>query len=1122
MSDDALTAWKAYTDDVRSAAIPRTVAYIQQFAQKWAKKSRGQYVCLSPLRPDRHVGSFFVRDDGGWHDFATGEGGDVFSFVERKDGCDFRTAVDTVARYCGLPVWEERRGRLTNGAASTSADELAKLWRRETTDRAVFVALTALIHFCHSAMPDLVRAHLLDHYGLTEEFVDFEKIGWCPPGLWSGRREQFPAIPDETLLATGFFHHASATGAVSPLLAQRIVFPYWKDSLCRYAIGREFHFGRRPDEVTVKDWDKGKYKKLLLHGEKHPYVSPGLVHVLWGEDSVRGPGGRGRVFITEGVTDAAMLRQLGYAVLSPVTIQLRDEDSARAAELLAGASDVVVVNDEETRLDARTKLERHPGLEGAKKIAERLWSARIPVRIGRLPRPEGIEKTDVNEIGRDALRAGGELEARRVFDAVAAAALSYPDFLIEELPPDVGATELGAFMKRLGSVSVFLTELEQEERLLRIAAHAPGHSKRVLAKAFKSARLEAIALLRSKEAPKEAEPEAARAVGPVSVRAAPLGKTDATLLEDFGCYERLDASGGSRRISNFSLTLHRLTASDQGPDWLVCRVLGTNLEVLVEDWAIPPPAWATKRSWIQTFPHPKMQWFGDDNDVQLLGDLLTRGGFETLPRIRATGVLGRHGEGDKLRFVLPAGTLDASGTWMAQPDLIFALDKPSSLTGARRLPVKPTVVDSPAVRALAKRFFEEMPTMHESEGVAIITAWWVSSLFRPELIKQLSAHPILNVHASPGAGKTSLFSRVFWKIFTGVKEGDALSCTSSAFVFAKDLSSTNALGLVFDEFKTGDIGPIELNRFRRILRRGYAGEAEGRGRADQSVNAYLLAAPVAVLGESRLDHDQALVERCAFVLLDGNWIAKHPENRARWDAFKQEPWEQVAPWLQAWSLRADVDQLVRDAKEVTRHTLADLRRTTIPERVVVMLTTIAFGWLATAELARILDAKVAPSPLPTLFRRLLAESLGDDEHGLGERGRNAFDEFLADAAVLANLGLIQPKKHFVFLKGKLCVWVDGIEARRDEWRRSRGSPSGSPGVRNLLVKAREMQKSPTGSYITDVSRRAWLETQIRCVEIDPEKIPASLGIEAFPNIFPDGDIPKPRVEDLIGRYQGDN
>ncbi len=60
-----------------------------------------EYKTLSPLRADRHLGSFSIKENGHWYDFATGEGGDFIELVQRAKRCSSLKAVEEILRQAG-------------------------------------------------------------------------------------------------------------------------------------------------------------------------------------------------------------------------------------------------------------------------------------------------------------------------------------------------------------------------------------------------------------------------------------------------------------------------------------------------------------------------------------------------------------------------------------------------------------------------------------------------------------------------------------------------------------------------------------------------------------------------------------------------------------------------------------------------------------------------------------------------------------------------------------------------------------------------------------------------------------------------------------------------------------
>ena len=68
------------------------------------KRKGREYVALSPFKAEK-TPSFFVNDQKGfYHCFASGEHGDIFTFVMKTDGVSFPEAVERLAQEAGVPL----------------------------------------------------------------------------------------------------------------------------------------------------------------------------------------------------------------------------------------------------------------------------------------------------------------------------------------------------------------------------------------------------------------------------------------------------------------------------------------------------------------------------------------------------------------------------------------------------------------------------------------------------------------------------------------------------------------------------------------------------------------------------------------------------------------------------------------------------------------------------------------------------------------------------------------------------------------------------------------------------------------------------------------------------------
>ena len=137
-----------------------------------------------------------------------------------------------------------------------------------------------------------------------------------------------------------------------------------------------------------------KYKKLRrqdLNDEKRKHISKFIgTETFMGTDSIRGAK---EIVITEGAPDWVSAVDHGFAAISPVTTNFREEDFEKLAQLTANADAVYLINDNE---------ENEAGLKGALKTGKYLDSAGAETFfwlscLGR----HGIEKIDLNEYLKD-------------------------------------------------------------------------------------------------------------------------------------------------------------------------------------------------------------------------------------------------------------------------------------------------------------------------------------------------------------------------------------------------------------------------------------------------------------------------------------------------------------------------------------------------------------------------------------------------------------------------------------------------------------------------------------------------------------------------------------------------
>ena len=308
-----------------------------------------------------------------FNNHANSTGGDVLDWIGYENnlvtrGKDFPKVLKIAADLAGV----ELEGMTT--------EDIEKAQERLTVQD----ALTQAAEIYHGNLTTEIKEYITKKWGITEETIDRLKIGYAKPGDGSN---VVGKISDELLPKTGLINQLFG-GEISVTVAEhfqgRVVFPYWNS-------GKVVYFAARMDtaspiDTPVSEYETAKYKKLLTHNDKHPYVSDCVNNgYIWGEDTVRG---KDFCVITEGIADAIILMQNDIPVLSPVTTKFAKHDIEKLVSIAQRLRTVYTCNDNE---------KSGAGEDGATRTGIALRKVGVDVRVMTLPLPEGLDKIDVAE-----------------------------------------------------------------------------------------------------------------------------------------------------------------------------------------------------------------------------------------------------------------------------------------------------------------------------------------------------------------------------------------------------------------------------------------------------------------------------------------------------------------------------------------------------------------------------------------------------------------------------------------------------------------------------------------------------------------------------------------------------
>ncbi len=86
------------------------------------KRSGRNFKALSPFSQEKSPSLMISPEKQIWHDFSSGKGGDMFSFVMEVDGLDFKGALDLLARQAGVDLTQfQKRG---DGQAAKQKEQI--------------------------------------------------------------------------------------------------------------------------------------------------------------------------------------------------------------------------------------------------------------------------------------------------------------------------------------------------------------------------------------------------------------------------------------------------------------------------------------------------------------------------------------------------------------------------------------------------------------------------------------------------------------------------------------------------------------------------------------------------------------------------------------------------------------------------------------------------------------------------------------------------------------------------------------------------------------------------------------------------------------------------------------
>jgi len=370
------------------------------------KRAGAAYKGLCPFHAEKTPSFVVSPDRETWHCFGCGEGGDIFTFLMRRDGIDFREALSRLAEKAGVELSQRTAREDRHKKRLREALEAAIAWYREV--------------LLQARQAEGARAYLAER-GFTEETLERFGIGYAP-NTWDAlmRRLIARGFNNDELVAAGL-GSLSQRGTVVDRFRGRVIIPI------RDASGRAIGLGGR----LMPGVDGPKY----LNSPAGPLFDKS--RTLYAIDLAKAAIRREKLtVIVEGYTDVMAAHQAGFTnVVASLGTALTGGQIAlatRYADAVALAYDVDLAGETATRRGLLEEL-------GPDQSVSKIRVIRIPAGKD----PDELIRTDP-----DAWR--------RAVDA----AKELIDYFIDDTVADVGIESVAGKREVIGRVLAQLKRVQ--------------------------------------------------------------------------------------------------------------------------------------------------------------------------------------------------------------------------------------------------------------------------------------------------------------------------------------------------------------------------------------------------------------------------------------------------------------------------------------------------------------------------------------------------------------------------------------------------------------------------------------------------------------------------------------
>lgn len=378
----------------------------------------GKYWGLSPFKAEKTPSFTVDPDKKYYYCFSTSQGGDIFDFIKKVEGVDFKGAIRLLARDLGIDVDNSSFHNLRKDEKKERVQELCNR---------IGKTFTYLLH-------QEIGVHALQYMkkrGFSDEVLSRFQIGYAPKDkFWLYNFLHDKKYKESEMNASGLFSKNYKNYA---LFTDRIMFPIFTISgqIVGYG-GRQISGDDGPKYINSPETELYKKKKLLY----------GLYQCM----ELRGFAKHKKAYLVEGYLDVLALHMANYhSAVAPLGTAFTKE---QAELLLRGTKSIVMVFDnDDAGLQASIKSAIYCEQVGFESVKIVVLSENDPADI--------IQKHGSVELGEQLL------EEQDFFDY-------YLNEMLQQTGESLQEKER-SIMKILEYVSVVQSEYRRAEYVSRIA-----------------------------------------------------------------------------------------------------------------------------------------------------------------------------------------------------------------------------------------------------------------------------------------------------------------------------------------------------------------------------------------------------------------------------------------------------------------------------------------------------------------------------------------------------------------------------------------------------------------------------------------------------------------------------